>query len=81
MHLYLGSTSKMDDCIDIQDPPRPNGQCSTVSAFEGTEMRTSTANVNGGNLQTPLTNPCTTKGSSPATASRSGTAIGRMKLN
>ena len=81
MHLYLGSTSKMDDCIDIQDPPRPNGLCSTISAFEWTEMRTSTVNAHGGNLQTPPTNPCTAKGSNPATASRSGTAIGRMKLN
>ncbi|PSR85250.1 Squamosa promoter-binding-like protein [Actinidia chinensis var. chinensis] len=64
-----------------KDPPRPNGQCSTVSAFEGTEMRTSTVNGSGGNLQTPPTNPCTAKGSSPATASRPGAAVGTMKLN
>ncbi|XP_057468455.1 LOW QUALITY PROTEIN: squamosa promoter-binding-like protein 1 [Actinidia eriantha] len=64
-----------------KDPPRPNGLCSTVSAFEWTEMRTSTVNACGGNLQTPPTNPCTAKGSNPATASRPGAAVGRMKLN
>ena len=44
-------------------------------------MRTSTVNGSGGNLQTPPTNPCTAKGSSPATASRPGAAVGTMKLN
>ncbi|CAL5346771.1 unnamed protein product [Camellia sinensis] len=77
----LASTSKMDDCIDIQDPLRPNGQCATVSAFEGTEKRTSANNTQDGLLPTPYAIPCPMRDGIPAKASVPENGMGRIKLN
>ncbi|XP_028076855.1 squamosa promoter-binding-like protein 12 isoform X1 [Camellia sinensis] len=74
----LGSISKKDVCIDIQDPLRPNGQC---MAFEGTEKRTITDNTQGGLFQTPYAIPCPTRDNIPAKASVPDNGVGRMKLN
>ncbi|CAL5338028.1 unnamed protein product [Camellia sinensis] len=77
----FGSTSNTDDFIDIQDPPKLNGQCTTVSVLEGIEKRTFSDDPLGGTLQTPSTILCPTRDSIPAIASGPETAAGRMKLN
>ncbi|THG02241.1 hypothetical protein TEA_004586 [Camellia sinensis var. sinensis] len=73
----LGSISKMDVCIDIQDSLRPNGQC---MAFEGTEKRTFTDNTQGGLFQTPCAIPYPARDCIPTKASAPDNGVGRMKL-
>ncbi|KAL6952972.1 hypothetical protein U1Q18_041380 [Sarracenia purpurea var. burkii] len=77
----LGSTSKMDDCIDLQDSLRPNGVCVTLSASEGPGKRTFTDNTHRGPLQTSSAIPCPVRDSIPAKASVPENGVGRKKLS
>ncbi|PSR92457.1 Squamosa promoter-binding-like protein [Actinidia chinensis var. chinensis] len=71
----------MDDCFNIQDSLKPNGECVTVPAFEGTGKRTFTDSTQGGPLQTPSPIPCPTRDSIPSKASVPENGVGRMKLS
>lgn len=77
----LGSTSKVDDSIDIQDSLQPNEECVPASALKGTPKRAFADTMQGGLLQTTSAIPCPTRESIPAEASVPENGVGRMKLN
>ncbi|XP_058210820.1 squamosa promoter-binding-like protein 1 isoform X1 [Rhododendron vialii] len=77
----LGSASKVDDSIDIQDSLQPNEECVPASALKGTPKRAFAETMQGGLLQTTSTIPCPTRESIPAEASVPENGVGQMKLN
>lgn len=77
----LGSTAKVDDCIDIQDSLQPNEECVPASALKEMPKRAFADPMQGGLLQSTSAVPCPSRESIPAKASVSENGVGRMKLN